>query len=52
MEKVANHPIEDFYGDEILSGETYFVFGEHVVLEENLKSYLIEKHEVLCFQAQ
>ncbi|MDC2863826.1 hypothetical protein PLX19_04180 [Bacillus sp. BP-3] len=52
MKKVADHPIEDFYGDEILSNETYFVFGEHVVLEENLKHYLMERHQVECFQAQ
>ncbi|WP_141520879.1 YqaI family protein [Bacillus pseudomycoides] len=52
MKKVADHLIEDFYGDEILSGETYFVFGEHIVLEENLKSYLIHYHNVNCFQAQ
>lgn len=52
MKKVVDHPIEDFYGDEVLSNETYFVFGEHVVLEENLKSYLIQQHNVECFQAQ
>lgn len=52
MEKVADHPIEDFYGDEILRNETYFVFGEHIVLEQNLKTYLIHHHNVNCFQAQ
>ncbi|KAA0777649.1 hypothetical protein DN392_06510 [Bacillus sp. BB51/4] len=52
MKEVTDHPIEDMFGDEILSGETYFVFGEHIVLEENLKSYLIEKQNVECFQAQ
>ncbi|ANT40100.1 hypothetical protein P4I81_07995 [Bacillus cereus] len=51
MNKVADHPIEDFYGDEILSGETYFIFGEHVVLEENLKLYLIQHQNVECFRA-
>ncbi len=52
MEKVTDHPIEDFYGDEILSNETYFVFDEHVVREHNLKTCLIERHQVECFQAQ
>ncbi|EEM02467.1 YqaI family protein [Bacillus pseudomycoides] len=52
MKKVADHPIEDVFGDEILSGETYFVFGEHIVLEENLKSYLIQHYSIDCFQAQ
>ncbi|MED2985205.1 hypothetical protein P4311_28080 [Bacillus thuringiensis] len=52
MKEVIDHPIEDIFGDEILSGEMYFVFSEQIVLEHNLKTYLIEKQNVECFQAQ
>lgn len=52
MKEVTDYPIEDFYGDEILSNETYFVFDQDVVLEQNLKTYLMERHQVECFQAQ
>ncbi|WP_459499995.1 YqaI family protein [Bacillus sp. C1] len=52
MNKVADHPIEDVFGDEIIEGDTYFVFGQNIVLLENLKSYLIQYHNVECFQAQ
>ncbi|MGG0645464.1 hypothetical protein ABE083_00775 [Bacillus mycoides] len=52
MKKVADYPIEDFFGYEILSGDTYFDFGEEIVLKENLTKYLIERHQIECFQAQ
>ncbi|MCZ6942402.1 hypothetical protein EJ131_18045 [Bacillus mycoides] len=52
MKKVDDHPIEDFYGVEIRKDDTYYMFGQDVVLEHNLKMYLIEKYEVPCFQAQ
>lgn len=51
MEKVADHPIEDVFGDEICSNDVYFVFGNDVVLEENLKTYLINNQQVYCFRA-
>lgn len=52
MNKVEDHPIEDFFGEEILVDDVYFVFGKDVVLEHNLKNYLIENQQVECFQAQ
>ncbi|EOV9525616.1 hypothetical protein ACN5TA_000507 [Bacillus cytotoxicus] len=36
--KQDDHPIEDVTGEEILSGETYFVFNNDIVLEHNLKN--------------
>lgn len=51
MKKVEDHPIEDFYGDEILTGDVYFKFYSHVVLEENLKRYLID-FKIECYIAQ
>ncbi|KIP25388.1 YqaI family protein [Bacillus thuringiensis] len=50
--KEPDHPIEDFYGNEIMKDETYFVFDCDVVLEQNLKQYLTEEYEVECYQAQ
>ncbi|WP_144466545.1 YqaI family protein [Bacillus nitratireducens] len=50
--KEPDHPIEDFYGCEIKQDDTYFMFGQNVVLKENLTEYLIEQQNVECFQAQ
>jgi hypothetical protein len=47
-----DHPVEDVYGEEILQDDTYFMFGQDVVLQQNLKTYLIERQQVQCFQAQ
>ena len=47
-----NHPVEDVLGSEIVSDDVYFIFGNDVVLEENLKVYLIKNQNVECFRAQ
>jgi hypothetical protein len=49
--KEPDHPIEDVYGCEIKQDDKYFMFGQDVVLKENLTEYLIEKHNVECFKA-
>lgn len=49
--KEPDHPIEDLYGCEIQQGDRYFVFGQDVVLKENLTDYLIEQQNVECFKA-
>ncbi|MDM5439873.1 hypothetical protein QUG02_17570 [Bacillus hominis] len=49
--KEADHPIEDFYGCEIKQDDKYFMFGQDVVLKENLTEYLIEQQNVECFRA-
>ncbi|HGH7178516.1 TPA: hypothetical protein ACJMKL_000656 [Bacillus luti] len=49
--KEPDHPIEDCYGCEIQQDDKYFVFGQDIVLKENLTEYLIEKHNVECFKA-
>ncbi|WP_244094232.1 YqaI family protein [Jeotgalibacillus salarius] len=51
MKPEENHPIEDFYGIEIYSGDSYFVFGKDVVLATNVKKYLIEEQQLTCYQA-
>ncbi|GAB6442046.1 MULTISPECIES: YqaI family protein [Bacillus] len=49
--KEPDHPIEDIYGCEIKQDDKYFMFGQDVVLKENLTDYLIEKQNVECFRA-
>ncbi|WP_410985954.1 YqaI family protein [Bacillus paranthracis] len=49
--KEPDHPIEDFYGCEIQQDDKYFMFGQDVVLKENLADYLIEQQNVECFKA-
>ncbi|PGT52308.1 hypothetical protein COD86_28460 [Bacillus cereus] len=49
--KEPDHPIEDFYGCEIKQDDKYFMFGQDVVLKENLTEYLIDQQNVECFQA-
>ncbi|PFL21685.1 hypothetical protein COJ07_10380 [Bacillus cereus] len=49
--KEPDHPIEDIYGCEIQTDDKYFVFGQDVVLKENLTNYLICKQNVECFRA-
>lgn len=49
--KEPDHPIEDFYGCEIKQDDKYFMFGQDVVLKENLTEYLIEQQNVECFKA-
>lgn len=49
--KEPDHPIEDVYGDEIMQGDVYYKFGDYIVLEYNLKPYLIEQQNVECFKA-
>ncbi|WP_144505943.1 YqaI family protein [Bacillus mycoides] len=50
--KETDHPIGDMFGEEIQTDDVYYKIGEHIVLEQNLKSYLIEQQNVECFQAQ
>ncbi|TXR98712.1 hypothetical protein DN390_16335 [Bacillus sp. SH7-1] len=49
--KEPDHPIEDVYGCEIQQDDKYFMFGQDVVLKENLVDYLIEQQNVECFKA-
>ncbi|MEX0416630.1 hypothetical protein [Bacillus sp. C30] len=49
--KEPDHPIEYFYGCEIKQDDKYFMFGQGVVLKENLTEYLVEHQNVECFRA-
>ncbi|MCQ6529869.1 YqaI family protein [Bacillus mycoides] len=49
--KEADHPIEDCYGCEIKQDDKYFMFGQDVVLKENLTNYLFDEQNVECFRA-
>ncbi|PEL22502.1 YqaI family protein [Bacillus toyonensis] len=50
--KQDDHPIEDVFGEEVQMDDVYYKFGQDIVLEHNLKTYLVEQHQVECFQAQ
>ncbi|WEG13970.1 hypothetical protein PU629_06275 [Pullulanibacillus sp. KACC 23026] len=52
MKAVEDHPVEDMFGDEILSGDVYFELHSVVVLDKNIKRYLVEVQEVKCYKAQ
>ncbi|MFL0365342.1 hypothetical protein ACH0BF_20250 [Pseudobacillus sp. 179-B 2D1 NHS] len=43
IEKVADHPIEDLFGEEICADDLYFIMpnGE-IVLSHNLGDYMIK----------
>lgn len=51
LRKVSDHPVEDAYGLEIQEGDVYWMFGNTVVSDLNLKTYLIEEHNMECFRA-
>ncbi|MEK5107059.1 hypothetical protein MHI57_09805 [Cytobacillus sp. FSL K6-0129] len=51
VKKVTDHPVEDAYGLEIQEGDVYWMFGKTVVSDLNLKTYLIEEHNMECFRA-
>ncbi|TYS14302.1 hypothetical protein FZC78_19310 [Rossellomorea vietnamensis] len=48
----SDHPVEDVMGDEIQVDDVYYKFGNDIVLETNLKIYLIQNQQVECYQAQ
>jgi len=39
---VEDHPIEDMFGTEIQEGDTYYVLGDQVVLDQNMDDYILE----------
>ncbi|MCJ7839953.1 hypothetical protein MUB24_03300 [Lederbergia sp. NSJ-179] len=50
VKHVEDHPIEDVFGSEILPGDLYWVFGDVVVSDLYLKTYLVEKQNVQCYR--
>lgn len=52
IKHVEDHPVEDVLGSEIQNEDVYFVFGNEVVLEENLKDYLFKNKNVECYRVQ
>lgn len=50
---VADHPIEDMYGDEIRTGDKYFIDDAgRVVLQENVRDYLMDQCGVVFYEAK
>lgn len=48
---VEDYPTEDIFGTEILPGDTYFKFGEVIVLSQNIDDYLLEHLNADVFKA-
>lgn len=50
---VADHPIEDMYGDEIQAGDKYFIDDAgRVVLQENFRDYLIDQCGAVFYETK
>lgn len=48
---VEDYPTEDVFGTEILPGDTYFKFGEIIVLSQNIDDYILEHLNADVFKA-
>lgn len=50
---IADHPVEDYFGDEILGTDKWFIDEDgRVVLESNMKDYLVERCGAVFYEAQ
>lgn len=49
---VEDYPTEDIFGTEIIPGDTYFKFGEIIVLAQNIDDYLLEHLNVKVLKAK
>src|SRR5690606_12083447 len=50
---VADHPIEDMYGDEIRTGDKYFIDDAgRVVLQDNVSDYLMDQCGVVFYETE
>ncbi|MFC5587584.1 hypothetical protein ACFPRA_01505 [Sporosarcina soli] len=48
-----DHPVEDYYGAEIMKGDKYITTDKrHVVLEANLRDYLQEELGAVFYEAK
>jgi hypothetical protein len=53
QQREADHPVEDVFGDEIMSNDIYFVMKDgSIVLEQNLGEYAIEYMNAIEKQAE
>ncbi|GKV54269.1 hypothetical protein NCCP2222_02160 [Sporosarcina sp. NCCP-2222] len=50
---ITNHPVEDYFGSEILKGDKYITTDSgHVVLEDNIRDYLQEVVGAVFYEAK
>ncbi len=50
---VADHPIEDMYGDEVRTGDKYFIDDAgRIVLQENFRDYLIDQCGAVFYETK
>lgn len=53
MSEFADHPVEDYFGTEIMKGDKYITTDSgHVVLEDNIRDYLQETLGAVFYEAK
>lgn len=53
MREVEDTPVEDMFGDEIMSNDIYFIMKDgSIVLEQNLSEYAVQYMDALEKQAE
>ncbi|OES45838.1 YqaI family protein [Domibacillus iocasae] len=53
QERESDYPVEDIFGDEIMSNDIYFIMKDgSVVLEQNLAEYAVQHLDALEKQAE
>lgn len=51
--KAEDHPVEDYFGAEIMKGDKYITTDSgHVVLEDNIRDYLQEVAGAVFYEAK
>ena len=51
--RVLNHPVEDYFGSEIQTGDKYITTDSgHVVLADNIRDYLQETLGAVFYEAK
>lgn len=52
-EPESDHPVEDMFGDEIMSNDLYYVMKDgSIVLEQNLAEYAVQNLDAVEKQAE
>ncbi|SIT91525.1 YqaI family protein [Edaphobacillus lindanitolerans] len=50
---IADHPVEDYFGDEIQTGDKYFTDeAGRIVLQDNIRDYLTELAGAVFYKAK
>lgn len=50
---IADHPVEDYFGDEIQAGDMYFIDDAgRVVLQDNIRDYLMDQCGAVFYETK